>query len=205
MIVKIRLSDFTRVRALTLNDGETSLDSAIIDSASGFAYFGTGTAPRVVVKIDLATFTRVGAVTLGLGEDVLSSAVIESVNGFGYFGTSTKPGKVVKLKLSDLTRVQALTLNQGQDILYGAVIDTSNGFAYFGTNTSPGIVVKVKIGSASGQTTTPSNTGTSGPVIAGFPLESILGGLLVSLAVLAIIGTRREKNSHGGQQKPYRT
>ena len=59
-IVKIRLSDFTRVGTLTLNPDETDLAVSIIDSAGGFAYFGTATAPGKIVKVRLSDFTRVG-------------------------------------------------------------------------------------------------------------------------------------------------
>src|SRR5881398_3475300 len=100
---------FTRVGALTLNPGEDKLFSAVIDSAGGFAYFGTGTSPGVVVKVRLSDFTRVGALTLNPREDLLLSAVIDSANGFAYFGTFA--GIVVKVSLSDFTRVGALTLN----------------------------------------------------------------------------------------------
>jgi len=134
---------FTRVGALTLNPGEDKLFSAVIDSANGFAYFGTGTSPGVVVKVRLSDFTRVGALTLNTGEVNLLSAVIDSANGFAYFGTFTSPGVVVKVSLSDFTRVGALTLNPGEDLLLSAVIDSANGFAYFGT--FAGIVVKVSL------------------------------------------------------------
>ena len=64
-MVKVRLSDFTRVAALTLNTGEDGgLFSAVIDTANGFAYFGTWTSPGIVVKVRLSDFTRVAALTL---------------------------------------------------------------------------------------------------------------------------------------------
>src|SRR5260370_32478988 len=53
-VVKVRLSDFQRVGALTLNSGENLLDSAVIDPAGGFAYFGTDNNPGIVVKIDIS-------------------------------------------------------------------------------------------------------------------------------------------------------
>lgn len=45
IIVKIRLSDFTRVGNLTLNPGENEITSAVIDPGGQFAYFGTSTSP----------------------------------------------------------------------------------------------------------------------------------------------------------------
>lgn len=43
-----------RVGAITLEDGEDSMLSAVIDADGGFAYFGTNTSPGRVVKVDLA-------------------------------------------------------------------------------------------------------------------------------------------------------
>ena len=142
-VVKVRLSDFTRVGALTLNDGERGF-CAVIDTANGFAYFGAPTIPGTVVKVRLLDLTRVGALTLNSGEDgELVSAVIDTANGFAYFGTDGST--VVKVRLSDFTRVGALTLNGGESDLISAVIDTTNGFAYFGTGASPGKVVKMRL------------------------------------------------------------
>src|SRR3989449_11640570 len=77
---------FDPVASLTLKPGETSLHSAVVDTANGFAYFGTSTSPGIVVKIRLSDFTRVGALTLNTGEDYLLSAVIDTASGFAYFG-----------------------------------------------------------------------------------------------------------------------
>jgi len=135
----------TRVGAITLNPGEDYLRSAVIDTAHGYAYFGTWTSPGKVVEVKLSTFTRGPALTLNPGEDGLTSAVIDTVNGYAYFGTATFPGKVVEVKLSTFTRGPALTLNPGENVLDSAVIDTVNGYAYFGTATYPGKVVKVNL------------------------------------------------------------
>jgi hypothetical protein len=80
---------------------KTVFFSAVMDSANGFAYFGTLTAPGKVVKVGLSNFTRVGVVTLSNGEDDLSSAVIDTNQGFAYFGTSTAPGRIIKVDLSN--------------------------------------------------------------------------------------------------------
>jgi len=143
IIVKVRLSDFTRVAALTLNPDESGPCTGAIDVANGFAYFGTQTFPGTVVKIRLSDFTRVGAVTLNPGEDFLTSAVIDISSGFVYFGTADFPGVIVKVRTSDLTEVASLTLNAGEDEAVSAVIDPSSGFAYFGT--LEGIVTKISL------------------------------------------------------------
>ncbi|MBI4341918.1 MAG: filamentous hemagglutinin N-terminal domain-containing protein, partial [Candidatus Omnitrophica bacterium] len=132
IIVKVRLSDFTRVGQLVLNTGENDLASAIIDQPNQLAYFGTQTSPGIIVKINLATFTRVGALTLNTGEDNLMSAIIDQPNQLAYFGTTTSPGIIVKINLTSFTRVGALTLNTGENTLRSAIIDQPNQLAYFG-------------------------------------------------------------------------
>jgi len=99
IVVRVRLSDFTRVGAVTFNAGENGAVSAAIDTAGGFAYFGTLASPGIVVKVRLSDFTRVGALTLNAGEDKLASAVIDPAAGFAYFGTLTSPGIVAKVAL----------------------------------------------------------------------------------------------------------
>src|SRR2546427_175621 len=143
IIVKVRLSDFTRVAALTLNPDESGPCTGAIDAANGFAYFGTQTFPGTVVKIRFSDFTRVGAVTLNPGEDFLTSTVIDVSSGFVYFGTADFPGVIVKVRTSDLTEVASLTLDAGEDEAVSAVIDPSSGFAYFGT--LEGIVTKISL------------------------------------------------------------
>ena len=141
MVVKIRLSNFTRIGALTL--GGYNVDSAVIDPGAGFAYFGT--LPGIVFKVRLSDFTLVDSLMLAPGESSLESAVIDPLGGFAYFGTFTNPAIVVKVRLSDFTRVGALTLNAGEYNLSSAVIEPAAGFAYFGTYGQPGIVVKVRL------------------------------------------------------------
>jgi hypothetical protein len=92
MVVKVRLSDFTRVDALMFEAGEDKLTSAVIDTAEGYAYFGTKTSPGKVVKVRLSDFTRVDDLTLDAGENMLTSAVIDPDNRVAYFGTDTTPG-----------------------------------------------------------------------------------------------------------------
>jgi len=145
VIVKVRLSDFTRVAAITLNVGEEPGPAAAIDPTGGFAYFGTDATPGVVVKIRLSDFTRADSLSLGPHEGSLTSAVIDPGGGFAYFTAGTAPGRLIKLRLSDFTRVGALTGAPGENDFNASVIDPSAGILYVGTFTSPGIVVKVRL------------------------------------------------------------
>ncbi|MBK8794179.1 MAG: hypothetical protein IPN59_13915 [Holophaga sp.] len=107
-VVKVKLSDFTRVGALTLSAGENYLYSAVIDPAGGYAYFGTGTSPGRVVKVRLSDFTRSDALTPGYGsENNLYTAVMpDTTNGLAYFGAAISPGRVVKINASAALGVQ---------------------------------------------------------------------------------------------------
>lgn len=159
-IVKIRLSDFTRVGTLTLASGEKDLSPAVVmDSAAGFMYVGTRTTPGRVVKIQLSDFTRVGAITLNSGEDQLWSAALDGANGYAYFGTRTSPARIVKVQLSDFTRHSALTLASGENEALGACLDAAAGFAYFGLQTYPGKVVKVRLSDFTAMGTLTFNSG----------------------------------------------
>lgn len=144
IIVKVRLSDFTRVGALVLNPGDDPLRCATIDIAGGFAYFGGFYGD--IIKVRLSDFTRIGAIETGA---TFTAAVIDTDNGFAYFGGYTGPGAVVKVRLSDFTAVDVLVLNTGENGILSAAIDTINGFAYFGTSSNntnnPAYVVKVRL------------------------------------------------------------
>ncbi len=142
---------FRVVGSLTLNAGENQLTSAVIDVASGYAYFGTWNALQII-KVRLSNLTRVGTLDLGTpipissnGFNGLTSAVIDPTRGFAYFGTNTSPGLLARIRLSDFSEQGTLTLNSGEEQLSSGVIDPAGGFAYFGTETSPGIVVKIRL------------------------------------------------------------
>ena len=131
-----------QVGNLTFSAGKKTR-SAVIDTANGYAYFGTDDDPGKVVKIRLSDFTEVGNLTFSAGGKT-RSAVIDTANGYAYFGTDDSPGKVVKIRLSDFTEVGELTFSAGGKTR-SAVIDTTNGYAYFGTDDDPGKVVKIKL------------------------------------------------------------
>jgi len=141
-IVKVRISDFTRVGTLTLAQGESDIRSAVIDTAGGFAYFGVYASPGSIVKVRLSDFSRVSSLPLNPGEDYLDAAAIDPAAGFAYFGTFTIPGSIVKVRLSDFTRVGAMTLDPGEDLVVTSMIDPPGGFAYFATGQ---VVVKIRL------------------------------------------------------------
>jgi hypothetical protein len=136
-IIKIRLSDFTRVGDITLLAGEGPLLAAVIDENAGFAYFGTFTTPAKIIKIDLATFTRVADVTLPLLDFPGLPFITTIRNGIGYFCSDSQPCPectIVGVQLSDLTVVGSVTMPDSGAI--HSVVRYDN-FGFFGTMACP--------------------------------------------------------------------
>lgn len=144
IIVKINLSTFTEASSLTLSSGG-SIGPGIIDTLSGFAYFGLEESPSRVVKINLNTFTEASTLTFAAGENFIgrNAAVIDTNHQIAYFGTITSPGKAVKIDLDTFSRIGSITFLSGEESTESAVIDAVHGFIYFGQNTFPGIITKV--------------------------------------------------------------
>jgi len=136
-------SNFMSFSSATLAAGQNAIGSGVIDSAHGFAYFGTLTQPGQVIKIRLSDLVEVSSITLSSGADNLASAVIDTVGGFAYFGSSDTPGLVTRVQLSNFTETGRVTFKAGEGPALSAVIDIRNGFAYFGTGDSPGKVIQI--------------------------------------------------------------
>ena len=145
-IVKVRLSDFSRVGAISL-PGARWLQSAAIDPNGDFAYFTTyNTNPGEVVKVRLSNFTLASTLTLQTDEDLIEAAVIDPTGQFAYFGVNRNPGTIVRVRLSNFTRVDALTMPNWSESLTSAVMDPTGEFAYFGAyGCCPGSVVKIRL------------------------------------------------------------
>ncbi|TMI29520.1 hypothetical protein E6H27_08295 [Candidatus Bathyarchaeota archaeon] len=142
-ILRVRNSDLTLNATLTMNPGEADLNSGVIDTAEGFAYFATGggfsdqlETPKVI-KINLATFRRVSTLTLAPYESlqfVSAGGVIQTEadgGSFAYFSSYTSPSYIIKVKLSNMSRAGTLQLQQGEEYLRSSVIDTGAGYVYF--------------------------------------------------------------------------
>ncbi len=164
-LVKIRLSDLSRVGTLSLNVKQNTVWPSLIDTLGGFAYLGTNTSPGIVVRVRLSDFSLAGTLTLEEGEDGLGPSVIDSLAGYAYFGTFTNPGKIVKIRLSDFSRVATLTLSSGEGALSrGAIIDASRGYTYFAARTyvtepEPSVIVKISLSDFSRVGALPLNLG----------------------------------------------
>lgn len=142
-IVKVRISDLTRVDTLVLAPGESVLTCAAIDPGADALYVATYGAPGNVIKIRLSDFSRQASLTFQPGEDYPRVAVLDSAHGFAYFGLWTSPGFVVKVRLSDFTRVGALKLDPDENDVHLALIDSVGEHAYF--TAGNGALVKVRL------------------------------------------------------------
>lgn len=131
-IIKVRLSDFTKISTLTLDTGENNLNSAVIDTANGFAYFGVTDTANKIIKIRLSDFTKVS--TIILSRHYIKSLVIDTINGYIYVGLDGDVWpEVIKIRISDFTEVGWIELIGQGGISRYATIDTINNFAYFYT------------------------------------------------------------------------
>lgn len=132
--------------ALTLQSGEKGLNSAVIDTSKGFAYFAAGwfADPPSIVKIRLSDFTEVSPSifdpTSGWN---FFSVVLDDVNGFIYWGDGDS--HILKIDTSTFIVASILNLDIEDDWLNSADIDTAKGFAYFTTMTPPRHVIKIDL------------------------------------------------------------
>lgn len=97
-IVRIRLSDFTRVDAITLTSGENDLYTA--SQSGNYAYFVTNAATSKVKKMNMSTFTIEASLTLPTLGQVISSVIVGNTL---YLGTSGYPGRIYKVNLESFT------------------------------------------------------------------------------------------------------
>lgn len=185
-VVKVRLSDFTRVGALDMNIGDYNhgTSSAMMDATVGVAYFlFTGGARSVLITIRLSDFSVLRRQLVSYDSISPSFAGIDSAGGYGYFCSSGIQGvKLIKMRLADLALAGGVTLNNGQGAITSADYDLAGGFGYFcHGDTGGGIVNKVRLKDMT-VISTLTLTGGAGP-IGAMALDTLRGNLyLVSQA-----------------------
>ena len=115
----------TRIGVVQLESTSHNIGSAVIDSAAGYAYFGsydTTSVPAKVYKMALgagaASPALVATTPLNGVERELCSALIDPTAGYAFFGTDhTYPGKIYKLSLgagsASPIELGTLALNSG--------------------------------------------------------------------------------------------
>ncbi len=145
----------SRVGAITFNPGESQLASAAIDSAAGYAYFGTGNqGPGSIIKVRLSDFTEVGSLNLtNYGEHNFVAMVADPAHGFLY--PASLFGDLVRIRLSDFSRIDAINSPYFQRLS----IDPSAGYIYAGSGGGiGGHLTKVRLSDFTQVATTTLNT-----------------------------------------------
>ena len=108
-IIKIRLSDLSRVAALHLNAAEGHAGCGVIDGARGYAYFsvisGLAYVPGKIVRIRLSDFSHSDTLTLNANDYGAATMVIDPAAATLYLGVRSWPDRVVKVDLNSFTRV----------------------------------------------------------------------------------------------------
>ncbi len=189
----------TRIGVLTLAPGEQIgfNNSAVIDTVTGFAYFGTVDFPTgggtitngKIVEVKLSDFTRVDALAV---PGISTPAVIDTTNGFAYFGTDISPAKILTIDLSTFSRVGAVPLKPDDGSVLSAIIDNS-GYMYLGTSSNSGFsgrIVKLSIRERTQSVTaflSTTSMSTSQPIVP-IPVQTVSKDsaqyILVAVAVL---------------------
>jgi hypothetical protein len=156
-IVKVRLSDFSRIGELELNP-DLKIVVSLIDPSRGYAYFGgnvynpqgpsNGYQGPVLIRVRLSDFTYAGALKV-VEDGEIDSGIIDIANGFALLGVSNA---IVRINLLNFTLADRLTLypnETGQ--ISSALIDAKDEFAYFviskyfATNGSPSSIIKIRL------------------------------------------------------------
>lgn len=138
-IIKVRLSDFTRVGHLDVGDSFTDIYSAVADPSRGVAYLGT---PDGLALLSLESFTLVD--TLSDLQYFGDPAFLDPSGSFAYFYASQE---IVKLRLSDMTVVDSILMDYPYTNLQTGGSDAGGDFAFLATFTaaSPESVVKIRL------------------------------------------------------------
>jgi len=154
-IVKVKLSDFTRVGVVALASGENYPYALSIDSMYLYVALDQSSGNPELTRIILSSFKEDTSVTFESGEDdpytVLADST-SSVSTYVYVGLDVSPGIIVKVSVSTWARVSAVTVNSA-DSINDMTFDTARGMIYAVTDSNPFAVVQVKVSDLSTVTT----------------------------------------------------
>lgn len=130
-----------------LRPNENAISTAVIDEATGTAYFGVSEhhfryslpgSSGTVVKIRVSPFSRSGTIALHGGENALNAGLLGPGRQTLYFAVYGDPnigtpGKIVEVQLRDFERTRSVTLGKKDFGAYSAVLEPRSAVAYFGT------------------------------------------------------------------------
>lgn len=163
-VAKIRLSDFTRVGALSLDAREYFAAPIVFDPRGEYAYLSAGDsgapgATKKIVKIRLSDFTRVSSLSLDANEGSVFAGAFDPRGDYAYFpfltyfryGRSAPTVGVAKIRLSDFTRLpSAIRVESNVNGARGIFIDSAGEYAYISLATfGSGKFVKARLSDVS--------------------------------------------------------
>jgi len=133
-VIRIRLSDFTRVDTLTLDTNEMGASIILIDKANDLMYLAERGFPDRIVKVSLSNFARIGYIELkGPGPDQfilqVQAGALDLAHGMAYF-SSHGIFRMAAVRLSDFSVVQEKLMDSTVFAPDAAVFDTAAGYAY---------------------------------------------------------------------------
>jgi|694.fasta_scaffold90506_3 hypothetical protein len=136
-VVKIDLTTFTRVSALSLSS--SVVISGLIDPSGLYLYLTT-ISPAKFLRINLSTFTEGSSLSLS------SISVCGSMDPLGKYAyiIGNNPGTVVQVNLSTFTITSTYNIPSSSNVRC-ASIDPAGQFLYLGQNTSPGYIQKIQL------------------------------------------------------------
>lgn len=143
-IVRIRLSDFTRVDALILTEhflNELTSDGTFLYGA---------TLDNVVAKVNIDSFTEVDTLATS-GSDLICDGP------FLYVAAGAVPETIRKIDLSTFTVLSTITFAAGEDT--AGKLFKHGKYLYVGLNISPGKVIKVDLDTFTEASTVTFNAG----------------------------------------------
>jgi len=152
-IVKIKMSDLTRVSAVQLVDSDAQ--ALAIDAQHIYVAMDNNNNNKQITRVVLSTFLEDNAILFEDNEYYAYGIVTDSVASactYVYAGMEVYPGIIVKVSCSPFKRVSALTLHAVEYIYYLA-IDSAFDSIYAISDTSPFTVAQVKLSDFSVVTT----------------------------------------------------
>jgi len=157
VIVKVKMSDLTRVSVATLVDGDAQ--ALAIDAQHIYVAMENSNNNKQITRVVLSTFLEDTAITFEDGEEYAYGIVTDSVASactFVYAGMDTYPGIIVKSSCSPFQRVSALIVHS-MDYIYYLAIDSTFHNIYAVSDSSPFAVAQVRLSDFSVVTTVISN------------------------------------------------
>jgi len=153
-IVKVKMSDLTRVSVLTLADGE--LYALAIDAKHLYVATDDGSnTGKQLTRVVLSTFLEDSAITFEYGETDSYTVLTDSTASactYAYVGMDVSPGIIVKVSCSPFQRVSSMILHSANDV-EDMTFDASHTYIYAVSESSPFAIVQVKVSDLSTVTT----------------------------------------------------